>query len=73
MISNPDTILAVLDDSAANMFANAKHNSVDKSLLGKRVEIFYPMDTFGGDTNQTGLAGGTGLLSINNFDLKKDN
>jgi hypothetical protein len=73
MISNPDTILAVLDDSAANMFANAKHNSVDKSLLGKRVEIFYPMDTFGGDINQSGLAGGKGLLSINNFDLKKDN
>ena len=73
IISNPDTILAVLDDSAANMFANAKHNSVDKSLLGKRVEVFYPMNTFGGDTNQTGLAGGTGLLSINNFDLKKDN
>jgi len=73
MISNPDTILAVLDDSAANMFANAKHNSVDKSSLGKRVEIFYPMNTFGGDVNQTGLAGKTGLLSINNFDLKKDN
>jgi len=73
MLLNPDTTLAILDDSGANMFANAKHNSVDKSLLGKRVEIFFPMDTFGGDTNQTGLAGGTGLLSINNFDLKKDN
>ena len=73
MLSNPDTILASLDDSASNMFANAKHNSVDKSLIGKRVEIFYPTDGFGGDASRDTASFGEGLLSVNNFDLKKDN
>ena len=73
MLSNPDTILVSLDDSAANMFANAKHNSVDKSLIGKRVEIFYPTDGFGADAEDTLSGQGKGLLSVNNFDLKKDN
>jgi hypothetical protein len=76
MLSNPDTILASLDDSAANSFANAKHNSVDKSLIGKRVDIYYPTDGYGGDVaniNTNNVDFGKGLLSVNNFDLRKDN
>lgn len=72
MISNPDTILASLDDSAANMFANAKHNSVDKSMIGKRVEVIYPTDGYAGDADKQSTYS-KGLLSVNNFDLKKDN
>ena len=72
IISNPNTTLVIVDDSGANAFANAKHNSVGKSLIGKRVNIFYPTDGFGGDSD-TASTFGQGLLSVNNFDLKKDN
>ena len=71
MVSNPDTTLVIVDDSGANAFANAKHNSVDKSLIGKRVNIFYPTKGFGGDSDTVSQYG-QGLLSVNNFDLKKD-
>ena len=72
MMSNPDMILASLDESAANTFANAKHNSVGKSGLGRVVEIFFPTDRLGGESGQQGTYG-IGLLSVNNFDLTKDN
>lgn len=72
IISNPNTTLAIVDDSGANTFANAKHNSVDKSLIGKRVNIFYPTKGFGGDSDGRSTYG-KGVLSVNNFDLKKDN
>tara|TARA_R100001480_G_scaffold134958_3_gene132077 strand:+ start:13616 stop:17176 length:3561 start_codon:yes stop_codon:yes gene_type:complete len=73
MMTNPDTILASLDESAANAFANAKHNSVGKSGLGRVVEIFLPTDRLGGESPRTDLPYGLGLLSVNNFDLTKDN
>jgi len=72
MMAGADTIKAVLDDSALNTFANAKHNTVGKSGLGKVVEGYYSTSAFGGDSyNEYPYS--TGLASINNFDLKKDN
>ena len=72
MVASPTTVKAVLDDSALNTFANAKHNMVGKSGLAKVVEGYYATSAFGGDSfNDYNY--GTGLASINNFDLKKDN
>lgn len=73
MVTSPQTIKAVLDDSGSNAFANAKHNSVGKSGLAKVVHIYYAYDAvFGGDS-QVAKGTGNGLGSVNNFDLKKDN
>ena len=74
MMHSPDTIKAVLDDSASNTFANAKHNSVGKSGLAKVVHIYdaYDGSKFGGDST-TAKTDGNGIGSVNNFDLKKDN
>ena len=72
ILSNPNSILVSIDDSAANAFANAKHNTVGKSGLGKVAEVYYPMKGFGGDSDSESQYG-AGLLSVNNFDLKKDN
>jgi hypothetical protein len=72
MMAGADTIKAFLDDSALNTFANAKHNTVGKSGLAKVVEGYYSTSAFGGDSfNEYNYS--TGLASINNFDLKKDN
>ena len=73
MLHSPTTVKVVLDDSASNTFANAKHNSVGKSGLGKIVHIYDPFYIgFGGDST-TSKATGTGIGSVNNFDLGKDN
>ena len=72
MVLSPNTIKAVLDDSAANTFANAKHNSVGKSGLAKVVSIYLPAKVLGGDS-WAGYSYGKGLASTNNFDLDKDN
>jgi hypothetical protein len=78
MMYDPHTVKCVLDESAANTFANAKHNSVGKSNLAKVVHIYYPytnearigVDSGGGtDDSNPGL----GLASVNNFDLEKYN
>ena len=72
MLAGSESIKAMLDDSALNTFANAKHNMVGKSGLGKVVEGYYNTSAFGGDSfNSYPYA--TGLASVNNFDLKKDN
>ena len=72
MVASPNTVKAVLDDSALNTFANAKHNTVGKSGLAKVVEGYYATSAFGGDSfNDYNY--GNGVASINNFDLKKDN
>jgi len=76
MVYNPYTIKAVLDESAANLFANAKHNSVGKSNLAKVVSIYYPYVDYpiGGDSYSELDVGSTrGLASVNNFDLEKSN
>lgn len=73
MMFSPNTIKAVLDESAANTFVNAKHNSVGKSGLAKVVHIVQPNTSeIGGDSNTSYDYGG-GLASVNNFDLDKDN
>jgi len=73
IVQSPYSTKAILDESAANAFANAKHNSVGKSNLASVVKIYNnSTNSFGGDS----LAyedWGYGLGSTNNFDLKKDN
>jgi hypothetical protein len=76
MMYNPQTIKAVLDESASNLFANAKHNSVGKSNLAKVVSIYHPYTEYpiGGDSLKNSNIGSTyGLASVNNFDLEKGN
>ena len=72
MMAGATTIKAVLDDSALNAFANAKHNTVGKSGLAKVVEGYYATIAPKGDSYND-YTYGKGLASINNFDLKKDN
>ena len=76
MVYNPHTVKAVLDESASNLFANAKHNSVGKSNLAKVVHIYYPYreSPIGGDSySETDTGSTLGLASVNNFDLEKNN
>ena len=76
MVHNPQTIKAKLDESAANLFANAKHNSVGKSNFAKTVSIYFPYIDYplGGDSFTDATLGGTrGVASFNNFDLEKNN
>ena len=73
LVHNPDSVKAYLDDSAANTFANAKHNSVGKSNLANAVAIYDPYyNVFGGDSLSE-KDYGNGVASVNNFDLKKVN
>lgn len=76
MVYNPHTVKAVLDESASNLFANAKHNSVGKSNLAKVVSIYYPYSEYpvGGDSySDTDVGSTRGIASVNNFDLEKSN
>jgi len=76
MVYNPETIKATLDESAANLFANAKHNSVGKSNFSKMVSIYFPYVNYplGGDSFTEDTLGATrGVASFNNFDLEKNN
>ena len=76
MVYNPQTIKASLDESASNLFANAKHNSVGKSKLAKVVSIYYPYVDYpvGGDSYaESSLKTARGIASVNNFDLEKSN
>tara|TARA_R100001509_G_scaffold43822_2_gene23744 strand:- start:6771 stop:10268 length:3498 start_codon:yes stop_codon:yes gene_type:complete len=72
MLASPDTLKAVLEDSAMNTFANAKHNTVGKSGLGKVVGAYYDITSNGGDSYNN-YPYSKGIASINNFDLNKDN
>jgi len=73
IINEPRTTRVMLDDSAANCFANAKHNSVGKSGLAKLVNIHYPIaNEFGGESSET-KTHGNGVKSVNKFDLEGDN
>ena len=72
MVTSPNTVKAVLDDSALNTFSNAKHNTVGKSGLAKVVQGYYSTSAFGGESYNN-YAYGQGLASVNNFDLKKGN
>jgi hypothetical protein len=73
MVHSPKTIKAVLDDSAMNTYANAKHNTVNKSGLANVVMKYYPYDVgVGGDSNSDKTSG-RGIASVNNFDIRKLN
>tara|TARA_B100000900_G_C20585530_1_gene719386 strand:- start:2422 stop:2643 length:222 start_codon:yes stop_codon:yes gene_type:complete len=73
MVHSPKTVKAVLDDSSMNTFANAKHNTANKSGLANVVTRYDPYDQgFGGDsTSDKGK--GKGVASVNNFNLRKLN
>jgi len=75
MVVSPRTVKAVLDDSAANTWANAKHNSVGKSGLAKVVSIYFPYtDVYGGDSATSNYKNyGKGVKSVNTFDIERDN
>lgn len=71
MVHSPKTVKAVLDDSAMNTFANAKHNTVNKSGLANVVTRYDPYDTgFGGDSTSD-KDSGKGIASVNNFNIRK--
>lgn len=59
----------LLDESAANVFANAKHCSVGKSGNSKLVSIYYPYEAVQIGSSYTE----TGVKSPNTFDLQRDN
>jgi hypothetical protein len=63
-----------LDESASNMFANAKNASTGKSNRPKLVTIFDSrrLDS-GDDMSASSIWYGTGIRSLNNFDLNKRN
>jgi len=63
-----------LEESAANIFANAKHLSVGKSGLAKKVHIYQPYTTQEGDSAENGNKHyGRGYKSSSQFDLGKEN
>jgi hypothetical protein len=59
----------LLDESAAETFANAKHASVGKSGNAKLVSIYYPYNSVVLGSSYTD----TGVKSPNTFDLQRDN
>ena len=75
IMSSPKTMRVLLDDSAANAFANAKHNSTGKSGLADVVDFYYPFkDQYGGDSASDSVKNrGKGVKSVNTFDLEKLN
>ena len=75
MLAGPDSIKAVLDDSAANTFANAKHCTVGKSNIPKVVSILNTYtNVYGGDAPDSSTKNvGKGFKSSNGFDLERDN
>ena len=63
-----------LDESASNMFANAKNASTGTSRRPKLVTIFDSRIVPQGDgTSVSGINDGVGIHSLNNFDLNKRN
>ena len=63
-----------LDESAADSFANAKHNAIEKSGRIPLVTIYRSTNTSGGQGFDAELAGyGKGFKSAEIFDLRRDN
>ena len=75
LLVSPNNVRAVLDDSASNLFANAKHCSVGKSGMGKVVTIYFPYrNTYGGESADNDQKQyGRGFRSTNVFDLESRN
>jgi hypothetical protein len=69
-----DSVRAILDESAAETFANAKHCSVGKSNNAKLVTIYYPYNYENTNSVKYGdSAKLLGLGSLNLFDMERDN
>jgi hypothetical protein len=59
----------VLDESAAETFANAKHCAAGRSGNAKLVSIYYPYTAINsGDSRNN-----KGVVSVNLFDIERDN
>ena len=71
LVHSPVTVKAVLDDSAMNTFANAKHNTVNKSGLANVVTRYEPFITGPGGDSVSDKDTGKGVASVNNFNLRK--
>jgi hypothetical protein len=62
-----------LDESAADSFANAKHNAIAKSGRHALVTIYRSTSTAGGQGYDSNVAGyGKGFKSAEIFDLRRD-
>jgi hypothetical protein len=59
----------MLDESAAETFANAKHCAAGKSGNAKLVSIYYPYTV----ANQGDSRSNKGVASVNLFDIERDN
>ena len=72
---NPSQCL--LDESAANTFANSKHASLGMAGTPKRVTLYRARaaggDNPGSEATEGDLSGTKGFKSANIFDLKRDN
>lgn len=75
IMNNPNSVRAILDESAGDTFANARHCTVGKSGLAKVAYIYLPYtDTKIGDSaSNSAKNSGIGFRSVNTFDLEKDN
>jgi len=75
LLADANTVRVFLDDSASNVFANAKHCSVGKSGMGRLVSIYFPYtDIYGGESAENGTKQfGKGFYSPNIFDLESRN
>lgn len=73
LMHDPLSTRVFLDESAASIFANAKHCATGKSGAPKVVSIYYPYGNGSGDSNYVNKDVGIGLGSVNNFDLTRNN
>lgn len=69
-LMNPTQYVNVLlDKSAAELFANAKHCAVGKSGNARLVSIYHPYNTT--LIGETSIKNGVGFISPNTFDLER--
>jgi hypothetical protein len=68
MVINSQYQRVLLDESAANTFANAKHCAAGKSNAAKTVAIYYPYRL----VNQGDSAATWGIGSVNMFDIERN-
>jgi hypothetical protein len=75
IITNPNSVRAMLDESAGDTFANARHCTVGKSGMNKVVYIYFPYKNIAsGDSAINSVKNkGLGFRSVNSFDLERDN
>lgn len=72
MLHNALSPRVFVDESASNLFANAKHCATGKSGAPKIVSIYYPYTSNLGEANYNNKDVGIGIGSVNFFDLSRD-